>query len=245
MGQPRAGGTTTALVATLLADARLPSGGHAQSAGLEPAVRAGLPAAQVPQLVQGRLRTVVRVEAGTAVAARSAALRPEVAAATDGLLRCWGEWAARTPSPALRAASADVGRGYRRLLGRLWGGGVPETALTAAETAEGVRAGVRRHAPRAVVLGVVAAAAGLDAAQTAALVGYDDVQTVLAACLKLEPMDPVTATGWALDAFDEVAALADELAGLTDPHDIPAAGAPQVDRWAQAHDRTTERLFRA
>ena len=41
-----------------------------------------------------------------------------------------------------------------------------------------------------MVVGVTAAVAGLDAAQTARLVAYDDVQTVIAAALKLRPFDP-------------------------------------------------------
>ncbi|MBE9928093.1 urease accessory protein UreF, partial [Cellulosimicrobium cellulans] len=60
----------------LLADARLPTGGHTQSAGLEPALRAGMPAARVPDYVRARLATVTRTEAATAVVARHAALAP-------------------------------------------------------------------------------------------------------------------------------------------------------------------------
>jgi urease accessory protein len=58
------------LVALMLADARLPTGGHTQSAGLEPAVKAGLDATGVAAYAGSRLATVVRVEAGTAVVAR-------------------------------------------------------------------------------------------------------------------------------------------------------------------------------
>ena len=53
---------------------------------------------------------------------------------------------------------------------------------------------------RAVVLGVAAALAGLSAAQLVRLIGYDDAQTVAAATLKLEPLDPVVATGWVMAA---------------------------------------------
>ena len=39
--------------------------------------------------------------------------------------------------------------------------------------------------------------------------------------------------------------LADEVATLTASTDIPATGSPQIEGWAQAHARTTRRLFRA
>ena len=54
-------------VAMLLADARLPSGGHAHSAGLEPALFGGLNIADVPAALGARARTTSLVEAGTAV----------------------------------------------------------------------------------------------------------------------------------------------------------------------------------
>jgi hypothetical protein len=53
----------------LLADGRLPVGGHTQSSGLEPALLGGLEHRDVPALVATRLRTVVLVDAATAVAA--------------------------------------------------------------------------------------------------------------------------------------------------------------------------------
>ncbi len=55
----------------LLADARLPTGAHTQSAGLEPALRGGLEPSDVPSYIRARLRTVTAVEAGAAVVARA------------------------------------------------------------------------------------------------------------------------------------------------------------------------------
>jgi urease accessory protein len=104
--------------------------------------------------------------------------------------------------------------------------------------------GVRRP-PRPVVLGVVAVCAGLSAHQLARLVGYDEVQTVGAAALKLEPADPLTATGWTVQAGPLVEAMAEAVAGCTTVDDIPAAGAPLIEQWAQDHATTTQRLFRA
>ncbi|WP_255372063.1 hypothetical protein [Cellulosimicrobium sp. CUA-896] len=46
-------------------------------------------------------------------------------------------------------------------------------------------------------------------------------------------------------AHGRIDALARDVAGLTDPRAIPAHGAPLVERWAETHARTTERLFSA
>ena len=223
---PASGSAELSLV--LLADARLPTGSHTQSAGLEPALQAGTPASDVPAYIAGRLRTVTRVEAGTAVVARHAvlsgtALEPVAAA-----------WAARTPSPVLRAASEQLGRGYQRLLARLW--------PTAAETEAVLRLG---RPARAIVLGALAARSGLGAAQVARLVGYDDVQTIAAATLKLAPLDPVETTRWVIDAQPMIEEMVQQLQDLTEPHEIPASSAPLSELWADDHARVRERMFSA
>ena len=79
----------------------------------------------------------------------------------------------------------------------------------------------------------------------ARLVGYDDVQTVTAAALKLLPLDPAVATGWACAALPRIEALATSVAVLTEPADIPASAAPQIEPVGRGPRRTTRRLFRA
>jgi urease accessory protein len=142
-------------------------------------------------------------------------------------------WAARTPSDAIRAASYDLGRAYRRLALRLW---PAHPAVRLLDEPPAVS--------RAVALGAIAAATGLSAEQLVRLVGYDDVQTVVAAALKLVPFDPVVATQWVLALSSDIELLV-PLAGLTRPEDIPAPSAPLIEAWAQAHAQTTRRLFRA
>ncbi|GAA4975955.1 urease accessory protein UreF [Kineococcus glutinatus] len=215
------------LVLALLADARLPVGAHTQSGGLEPAMtHGGLTSAGVPGFLAGRIATVVAVEAGTAVVARHRALAgldpaPVVAA-----------WAARTPSAPLREASEHLGRGYLRLAQRLWPGAAELAALG-------------RRPPRPLVLGVVAALAGLDAARLVRLCGHEDVATVGAAALKLDPLDPAETVAWTLAAHPRIEALAAALAHLTDPDDIPAPSAPLVEHHSVLHARTRQRLFHA
>lgn len=216
-------------VAMLLADARLPSGGHAHSAGMEPAIVGGLPVAEVPAFLLGRARTTSLVEAGTAVVARHSALR---GLELGGVERAW---AARTPSPAMREASRILGRGYLRLAARIW----PDS--------ESLRQARLRSdpLPRAVVLGAIAAASGLTAEDLVRLTIYDEAHSAAAALLKLEPRDPADGISWVLATCASVEHLVPLLAELTTPDAIPAAGAPQAEGWAEAHALLNQRLFRA
>lgn len=217
-------------VAMLLADARLPSGGHAHSAGLEPALFGGLAVAGVPAALAARARTTSLVEAGTAVVARYLALTaPESLAAVEA------EWAARTPSPAQRDAARTLGRGLLRLADRLWPASVP-LAL--------IRSGAA-HPPRALVLGAIAAEAGMEPLDLARLVVYDDAASAAAALLKLEPRDPAEVTVWVVETCAAVDDAVRAVAGITDTAAIPAASAPQAEEWAEAHALLTRRLFRA
>lgn len=226
------------LLLMLLADARLPSGGHTQSGGLEPALRAGLTLDEVPDYLSARLVTVVPIAAGAAVLVARAATQPA------WIVRIWREWEARTPSPALRQVEQRLGRGYLRLVERLWGYTATAAMWEAARTIAGSGAALPTP-PRPIVIGVLAGLVGLAPEQTARLIGYDDVQTVVAACLKLEPLDPADATGWTLARFPQVDAMARQVASLVEPGDMPAAGAPQIDQWAEAHTEMKARLFNA
>ena len=214
----------------LLADGRLPTGGHTQSGGVEPAFHAGMGLADVPDYLTVRLRTVTELEAATAVLARHAWLdAPEdrLAAVT----RLDDAWRARTVSDVLRDAADLLGRSYLRTAGAVW----DLSLLT----------GAGRPWCRAVVVGASAAAAGLTAADTARLVAFDDVQTVLAAALKLIPADPVRNVVRAVAARPEVERLVQRVAGLTALDSLPASTAPLIEQWGQQHRDTERRLFRA
>lgn len=233
------GGAGSEVLLMLLADARLPTGAHTQSAGLEPALRHGVSLTQVPAYIRTRLRTVVAVEAGAAVVARhltveSAASAAPVGDLADALQGVDDAWRARTVSPALRENADVLGRGYTRLVAGLW----PDApAVTALRTV--------RRPTRAVAIGVAGALAGLTAAQVARLIGYEDAQTVAAAALKLDPLDPLVATGWVVRAAGDIDRMVAAVAALTGPADIPAGAAPLIEQWAQQHAAERQRLFRA
>lgn len=207
-------------VALLLADARLPTGGHAHSGGMEPALLGGLPADRVRDYLVGRARTTSIVDAGTAVAAAAGADLDAVIMA----------WAARTPSAAQRTAARELGRGYLRLLRSLW----PGHAVV-----------LPAGCPRPVVLGVIGAAAGLPPDDLARLSVYDDAQAAASALLKLQPTDPLLPTRWVLDACAAAEELIPLAVAADRPEAIPAFGAPQSEGWAEAHALLTSRLFRA
>ena len=101
----------------LLADPRLPAGGHAHSGCVEPAVAAGLVRddESLRAFLAGRLATSGLVSAAFAAAACLECARP---APRWALLD--RELDARTPSPAQRAASRAQGRGLLRAAAAAW-----------------------------------------------------------------------------------------------------------------------------
>lgn len=223
---------TAQYLTLLLADGRLPTGAHTQSAGVEPAFNHGMRLDQVPDYLTVRLRTVTETEAAAAVVARqlwltsTSELRRPVMELVDQA------WRVRTLSDALRDASDLLGRGYLRLAAAVWDLG----ALVESPA---------RVWCRAVVLGAAAAEAGLSAAETARVVAFDDVQTVLAAALKLVPFDPSQGVRWSVAAAGEVERLVQRVAPLVTVAELPAHSSPLVEEWGQRHRTTERRLFRA
>lgn len=218
--------STAHTIALLLADARLPSGGHAFSAGIEPAIQGGLARHDVAAFLQARARTTTLVDAATAVVVRQAALSGSPYAPIEQA------WAARTPSRAARSASTDLGRGLLRLAQRLW----PRSRAIAA---------LSGSPARPIVLGEIAAHTGLDAETLVRVAVYDDMAGGVAALLKLEPGDPVDGVQLVIDACAVVDPFVARLAALTTLDAIPAASAPQSETWTEAHALSNRRLFRA
>ena len=199
-----------------LADSRLPAGGHTHSGGVEQAIAAGVvhDPGSLATFLRRRLVTAGAVAAGLAAAA----------CAGEDLAVLDAEADARTPSPALRAASRQQGRGLVRVGRRAWPSGAWD-ALPA-----------QPHHP--VALGVAAAAGGLtprDAAQAAA---YLSVSGPATAAQRLLAMDPLTVAAVTARLAPEIDAVADS---ATD--ELPAATDPLLDLLAEVHVARTDRYF--
>ncbi|MFE5786799.1 urease accessory protein UreF [Rhodococcus erythropolis] len=220
------------IASMLLADGRLPTGGHAHSSGLEPALAGGLLQSQVPDFIRGRLETVGLVEAAAAVVTRRWAVSAGGAGELEDISR---ELLARTPSAPLREASIQLGRGLARLASRLWPQHPAVQMLMA----------LPGHPMRPLALGVFTAISGMDDLQAARSCLYDDAQTVASAALKLLPVDPAEPVEWLLRAastIETVAAAAVAVEGVTD---IPATTGPLVEQWSLEHHARSRRIFRA
>jgi len=205
----------------VLADGRLPAGGHAHSGGLEAAVAAG----RVRDLdglggfLRGRLATSGIVSA--AFAAVGCARTKEWFDLDSGL-------DARTPSAALRKASRAQGRALMRAGRAMW----PVPA-----------AGREPHHP--VALGLVAAGAGLTPREAAVAAAYGTLTGPATAGVRLLGLDPYGAHALLAGLAGECDRIADDAAArINDPVDaLPAAGAPLLDIGAELHATWEVRLF--
>jgi len=221
--------SSTALL--LLADSRLPAGGHAHSGGLEAAVTAGR-VSDVEDLdgfLRGRLATAGLVASSFAAAACVAAATPAPGRHdVSVILELDTEYAARTPSPVLRRVSRQQGRALLRAARAMWT--VPDEPAAP-------------HHP--VSLGIVAAAAGLSTHDAALAAAYTSVTGPASAAVRLLGLDPYAVQRLLADlapAVDETAARGAAHADA-DPADLPAAGAPLLDIGAEYHATWEVRLF--
>jgi urease accessory protein len=216
---------SSAVLELLLADGRTPSGGYAHSGGLEAAVTAGLEIDGVPAFARARLHTVGRCQAALAALAAGTADLP-------GLLELDREAAARIPVAALRAAERRLGLGLLRTGRTVW----PDADLLSAYAAGS------ELTPRAVALGVVARAAGIEPVRAARLALYEDVAGVAAAAVKLLPLDGARASSWVAELAPEIERLARAAcdAGVAT---LPSFSTPLLDRRAELHHASPGRLF--
>jgi len=212
---------TAALLA--LADSRLPAGGHVHSGGVEQAIAAGVlgDPASLAAFLRRRLATSGAVAAGLAAAACRAVDAHDPVAALAGLD---AEADARTPSPALRAASRQQGRGLVRVGGRAW----PHPAWAALPAPP--------HHPLA--LGVAAAAGGLTPRDAAAAAAYLSISGPATAAQRLLALDPITVAAVTARLSPEV----DEVASAS-LEGLPAAADPLLDLLAEVHTVRKDRFF--
>jgi urease accessory protein len=215
-------------VLLLLADGRLPAGGHAHSGGLEPAVANGLVGDldDLDWFLRGRLNTVGATAAGLAAAACALSGGDSPPAAWDDLD---AEADARTPCPAARAASRAQGRGLLRLARLSW----PHPVYD--------RLGPEPHLP--VALGAVAGAAGTAPGEAATLAAWGTVSGTASAAVRLMALDPIEVSAVLARLSVEVDTIAATAAGRAAAGDLPAWGAPLLDLLACAHAQAEVRLF--
>lgn len=204
----------------LLLDSRSPSGGHSHSMGMESAVGVGLVRdfADVEAFCVGRLRTSGRVASGFAAAGCRAGDDREA------LRRLDEEFAARTPSPAMRAASEQLANGLRRLTRSM----APELEASGAVLAP------RHHS---VLLGAVVGALGGSHTMAARAAALTTVTVPASAAVRLLGLDPFAVQGM-------LARLAREIDSAPPPAgDLRADAAPALDLLADHHLTTEVRLF--
>lgn len=226
------------LTLLLLADSRLPSGGHGHSGGVEALVDRGMLRSvdDLALFLEGRVRTGGRVVAAAAAAACA------LSGGAGGAAPEWAPWdaavSARTPSAALRAASRTQGAALLRTVSLAF----PTPAVAA------LRAHPRVHHP--LVLGAAAAAAGAGPAHAAALALHHLMGGASTAAVRLLGLDPlrVTAVVAAVArAADPVAAhaaaLAEAAVAAHDPALLPTEGSPLTDVLAELHRTSEATLF--
>jgi urease accessory protein len=190
-------------------------------------VAAGLAAAATTLSSSGRHRGQVPSPAAGSPAGSTPGEPPAPASSSlvAALLDLDAEADARTPSPALRAASRQQGRGLVRVGRRAW----PSPVWDALPD--------RPHHP--VALGVAGTAAGLAPSDAAAAAAYLSISGPATAAQRLLAMDPLTVaavTARLARAVDAVAVAAVE-AGL------PADTDPLLDLLAEVHAARKDRFF--
>ncbi|MFN2494413.1 MAG: urease accessory protein UreF [Pseudonocardiaceae bacterium] len=224
----------------LLADSRLPTGGHAHSGGVEAAVARGLlrDEADLALFLAGRLRGTGPVLAAVAAAGCLLVSGPTESDPTADW-SCWDRAvSARTPSAALREASRAQGAALLRTARRVW----PSAAL------DGLSATDRPHHP--LVLGAAVAAAG-GAPDTAALLALHHLLGgACSAAVRLLGLDPigVAAAAARLSRPAEHAAqvatrVAERAVARADPRLLPGTGTPLPEVLAELHARAEVTLF--
>lgn len=204
----------------LLADSRLPTGAHAHSGGVEQAIAHGLvrDTAGLEWFTRRRLATAGLLAAAAAAAANRAAGDQALLSALDTALDV------RTPSPALRAASRNAGRGLLRLARR-----------TVADLPD---LGRRPH--HSLVLGVLSSELGIGPDAAAALAVQSTATGITAAAQRLLALDPFDVADLLLalaGAIDATAAAGVQLS------DLPDLGDPLADLLAETHHARKDRYF--
>jgi urease accessory protein len=220
----------------LLADARLPSGAHVHSGGIEQAVDDGIitDIESLQPFLVGRLMTGGRLAAHIAAVSFQLASAAPPASATQWQ-RLDDEISARLIAPAVRSASRRQGRSLLRTGATMFGG--PVLAILGEGNAEGPHL--------AVVQGALAAQTGVTAFDAALVAVYGVVTSAASAALRLLGLDPVAVSATVAGLAPELDRQARAAAGRSNgqPADLPSMASPLTDLLGQRHAQRKERLF--
>lgn len=227
-------GTSSLSGLLLLADGRFPAGSHAHSGGLEATVvlERMQELAPLEEFLRGRAATVGHVAAAFTAAA-CAAVRDGAAAE---LPRLDDEFDVRNPAPVLRTASRSLGRQMLRTGRAVW----PHSVL------DELAAAVPKRAPhQPVVLGAVAAVAGLEPLSAAWAAAHDAVVGPATAAIRLLGLDPFAVYALLARLGDLLDTVATSGAAHTDDSwdGLPARGTPLLDVSTEQHATWEVRLF--
>jgi urease accessory protein len=217
----------SALSVLLLADSRLPNGGHAHSGGVEMAVEVGIVSTvdDLAMFLRGRLRTAAPVLAS-------------FSAAGALLAGDWARWdralSARIPSAALRVASRLQGAALLRTVGGMW-------PLPGELVALG-----RPHQP--LVLGAATKAGGGDARDAALLAAHHLLGGACSAAVRLLGLDPlavaaVQAEVGDLAVVEDAVAAAEVAVAAADPGSLSTVSGPMTELLAAAHAQQEVTFF--
>lgn len=214
------------VVMMVLADGRIPTGGHTNSAGVEAAVSVEdvVDLATAERYLAGRLATTGLVDATFAAASVGGH-------DLDVLDR---EYEARVLSPHLRETSRSLGRQLHRA-----------GLAIADERADVLRRAGGRH--RAIVMGALVGDLGGTPLDAARLELHHLGSAVLGAAVKLLALDPLAVAGAQVRATGQISLLAARAqlaaAAMSDPADLPAAGGTLTEILGEWHGGSTQRMF--
>ncbi len=216
----------------LLADGRLPTGGHAHSAGTESVVAIGdvTDVASLRTHVRRRMATTGLVDAAFAAAA---------CAGVTGSASWWrelaGEHIARTGSPRLREVSVALGRQLLRTGRRAWPSPHYDVAVAALDG----------RVAQPLAMGLVAQAAGCAPIEAATVELHHLVGSLTTAAVRLLGLDPFDTAALCASLSGEIDSTA--AVAVASCHGAPAALPADVDLLADVlaeHHTTWEvRLF--
>lgn len=244
------------LALLLLADGRLPAGGHVHSGGVEQAIDAGrvTDIGSLASWLVERTRTVGEVEATLAAAAVAAAVSAAVAgpavhgtAAVEGTAAVgvaagigklsWdvlvAETEARTPVPELREASRARGRAFLR---------VAEAAFEVFDLPPAAR---DPGLPLPVATGAVVGRLGYLPMDAAVMILHGGAAEPAQAAVRRLGLDPVGITRLLAQLEPTIRVTAERAAVVASepPHAWPATATPRFDLAAAAHADRDDRYF--